>query len=251
MPQAGSRTSVVRESCMTVHFTDAPKRSRALAPDEPRQTIAAAATNSVGRKSLYGRVGKRSVDILLIALTAPLTVPLIALMAVLVFLDGGNPFYTQKRVGRKGRSFRIWKLRTMVPNAKDELERLIVSDDAIRQEWESTQKLKRDPRVTRIGRILRKTSLDELPQLINVLVGDMSLVGPRPMMEEQKSMYPGSSYYVLRPGITGMWQVSARNHCGFSDRAAFDNDYAANMSLGTDLGLLFKTVAIVARGTGY
>jgi exopolysaccharide production protein ExoY len=236
---------------MTVHFTDVPTQSRSLVSDEPRSILAKSANAGVGRKSHYGRIGKRGLDLVLVALTAPLTVPLIALMAVLVLLDGGNPFYTQKRVGRKGRSFRMWKLRTMVPNAKEELERLIASDDAIRSEWESSQKLKRDPRVTRVGRILRKTSMDELPQLFNVLRGDMSLVGPRPMMEEQKSMYPGSSYYVLRPGITGTWQVSARNHCGFRDRAEFDNDYAANMSLGTDLGILFKTVAIVARGTGY
>ena len=120
-----------------------------------------------------------------------------------------------------------------------------------RLEWNSTQKLKADPRITRLGRLLRKTSMDELPQLWNVLIGDMSLVGPRPMMPSQRSLYNGTAYYALRPGITGPWQVSERNEVEFSQRAEFDREYEENVSLLTDLRLLVATTQVVIRGTGY
>ena len=114
-----------------------------------------------------------------------------------------------------------------------------------------TQKLKNDPRVTKIGQLMRKASLDELPQLWNVLAGEMSLVGPRPMMPEQKNLYPGKAYYSMRPGLTGLWQVSQRNASSFASRADFDTSYAGQLSLRTDLGIIFATVGVVLRGTGY
>jgi exopolysaccharide production protein ExoY len=120
-----------------------------------------------------------------------------------------------------------------------------------RGEWDKTQKLKKDPRITRFGRILRKTSIDELPQLFNVLMGDMSLVGPRPIMVEQKALYPGDLYYTMRPGLTGFWQISNRNHCRFIDRVRYDNAYYFAISLRTDLAVLWRTVGVVLRGTGY
>lgn len=139
----------------------------------------------------------------------------------------------------------------MIVNADAQLETYLASDPTARAEWDSTQKLKVDPRITRFGRILRKSSLDELPQLWNVLKGDMSLVGPRPMMPCQRDLYPGSAYYRLRPGITGPWQVSRRNESTFADRARFDTDYDRTLSLGTDIGLLISTVRVVVRATGY
>ena len=139
----------------------------------------------------------------------------------------------------------------MVKNADDQLESYLDANNAARVEWDATQKLKKDPRITRVGRILRKTSMDELPQLWNVLNGSMSLVGPRPMMIEQEQYYYGRSYYELRPGITGLWQISDRNECSFVGRVAFDEAYNRSLSLGTDIGILQKTVGVVMRATGH
>ena len=118
------------------------------------------------------------------------------------------------------------------------------------QATDHNQKLKDDPRVTRLGRLIRKTSLDELPQFLNVLKGDMSVVGPRPMMVDQKALYPGTAYYSLRPGITGFWQISVRNESSFAERARFDTDYLRKLSFGTDLAVLWRTVSVVLKGTG-
>jgi lipopolysaccharide/colanic/teichoic acid biosynthesis glycosyltransferase len=139
----------------------------------------------------------------------------------------------------------------MVMDAEARMAAHLARDPAARAEWEETQKLKADPRVTPIGRLIRKTSLDELPQLWNVLMGDMSLVGPRPMMPEQARLYPGRAYYSLRPGITGFWQISSRNETSFAGRAAYDTRYARRISFATDLGVLLATVRVVLRGTGY
>jgi len=162
-----------------------------------------------------------------------------------------KPFYMNDRVGRNGRTFRMLKLRTMVQNADDILTDYLNSNPEAKVEWDQTQKLKYDPRITSIGRFLRKSSLDELPQLWNVLNGDMSLVGPRPMMPAQRGMYPGLAYYGLRPGLTGTWQISDRNNCEFSKRADFDTEYDKNMTFAGDLAILMKTVSAVAKGTGY
>jgi lipopolysaccharide/colanic/teichoic acid biosynthesis glycosyltransferase len=139
----------------------------------------------------------------------------------------------------------------MVRDADKCLEDCFRADPALRQEWDQKQKLINDPRVTKRGRMLRKASLDELPQLWNVLRGDMSLVGPRPMMVEQKSLYPGQDYYDLRPGITGLWQISDRNESSFAERARFDAVYNRTLSLPVDIGILFATVRVVLRGTGH
>ena len=201
---------------------------------------------------LYRKTFKRLIDLTLVLLSAPVVVPLIALLAVLVaLLTGGKPFYSQQRVGRGGTPFRMWKLRTMVKNADTELENYLQSSPAARAEWDSTQKLKQDPRITAFGRLLRKTSMDELPQFFNVFNGTMSLVGPRPMMVGQEKYYHGHVYYDLRPGITGFWQVSDRNECRFEDRVTYDNAYNDALSLKTDMHLLGQTVGVVLRATGH
>lgn len=206
---------------------------------------------STGQYGVYRSAVKRALDIFLVIIAVPIVLLVVGLLAVCIAFDGANPFYCQTRVGHGGRLYRMWKLRSMIVNADAQLETYLASDPTARAEWDSTQKLKVDPRITRFGRILRKSSLDELPQLWNVLKGDMSLVGPRPMMPCQRDLYPGSAYYRLRPGITGPWQVSRRNESTFADRARFDTDYDRTLSLGTDIGLLISTVRVVVRATGY
>ena len=198
----------------------------------------------------YRDRAKRAIDVALVLASAPVTLPLIALMALLVALDGAAPFYRQSRIGRGGRAFGIWKMRTMVRDADAQLAAHLAAHPDAAREWRSTQKLKRDPRVTRMGRFLRKTSLDELPQFWNVLRGEMSLIGPRPMLVEQAELYPGRAYYALRPGITGNWQVSERNDTTFADRARYDEEYHDGLSLGADASIFLRTFAVVLLCTG-
>jgi lipopolysaccharide/colanic/teichoic acid biosynthesis glycosyltransferase len=140
----------------------------------------------------------------------------------------------------------------MVRDADRQLAKLLEEDPELAAEWNRTQKLKQDPRITRVGRFLRRTSLDELPQLWNVVKGDMSLVGPRPMLPEQLPMYGrADSYFAVKPGITGIWQVSDRNESSFAYRQKTDREYDRKLSLSLDLRLLFRTVGVVLRGTGY
>ncbi|SHJ03298.1 sugar transferase [Wenxinia saemankumensis] len=202
-------------------------------------------------RTFYRDRAKRWIDIALV-LAAALPVLMVVLpLALLVARDGANPFFGQARVGLDGRTFRMWKLRSMVVDAEAALERHLAADPAARAEWDLQQKLRRDPRVTPIGRIIRRTSLDELPQLWNVLRGDMSLVGPRPMMVSQRAIYPGKEYYTVRPGLTGLWQISERNETSFHERAVFDRAYCETLSLGADARILSRTLGVVVRGTGY
>lgn len=228
---------------MTLHYSELRNASRI--------DVAIASSRSVEETGLYRTKLKRALDVFMIVLASPIVLPLVIVMALLVALDGHNPFYSQLRVGKNGRSFRLWKIRTMTVDADARLEAHLRDNADARMEWELHQKLKHDPRITRIGRVLRKTSLDELPQLWNVFIGKMSLVGPRPMMLDQQDFYYGSAYYRLHPGVTGLWQISDRNSCSFADRASFDEEYDRTISLKTDMKTLFRTVAVVLRGTGY
>jgi lipopolysaccharide/colanic/teichoic acid biosynthesis glycosyltransferase len=235
---------------------DAAQEAPALAPAKAHTPALAAgaaapAAGAAVRSGLYRGFGKRGLDLVLVILALPVLVPLVGLLALAVALDGGRPFYAQDRIGLGGRVFRMWKLRSMVIDADARLEAHLAADPAARAEWDATQKLKSDPRITPIGRVLRKCSADELPQLFNVLKGDMSLVGPRPMMVCQQPLYPGTSYFRMRPGVTGFWQISERNAVRFEDRVGFDDAYEARLSLATDLTVLWRTVAVVLRGTGY
>lgn len=202
-------------------------------------------------RSIYRKGAKRLFDVTLVLLTLPITLLLVLFLLCFVALDGRNPLYMQKRVGRNGRVFHMLKIRTMVAGAEALLEEHLSKNPEARLEWNETQKLKCDPRITRVGLFLRKSSLDELPQLWNVLKGDMSLVGPRPMMVEQEALYPGTAYFQLRPGLTGLWQVSDRNETSFAERASFDSRYFSMVSLSQDLSILLRTVNVVMRGTGY
>lgn len=208
----------------------------------------------VAPRRFYPAFGKRLLDLTLLVLMLPVVLPLIAAILFVTALGGGRALYSQVRVGRDGRLFRCWKVRTMIPEADAVLARILHNNGALAEEWRTTQKLARDPRVTRFGAHLRRTSLDELPQLWNVLSGTMSLVGPRPFTPEQRGLYRNgradADYYRMRPGITGLWQVSRRNRGSFAERATYDSAYRVRMSFWSDLAILARTVVVVLRATG-
>ena len=166
--------------------------------------------------------------------------------------DGGNAIYGHPRIGRNGKTFKCLKFRSMVVNSKEVLEELLKNSPEARVEWEKDFKLKNDPRITKIGAFIRKTSLDELPQLFNVLKGEMSLVGPRPIVQEELERYEEDvDYYLMaKPGMTGLWQVSGRNDVDYDTRVYFDAWYVKNWSLWNDIAILFKTVNVVLNRDG-
>ncbi|ATI42741.1 hypothetical protein CBW24_12495 [Pacificitalea manganoxidans] len=208
-------------------------------------------------RRIYPRYAKRWLDILLTLAAIPVVMPLLMLLWLWVRRDGGGGFYRQVRIGRDGHPFVCWKLRTMRPDAEAALRRMLAHDPARAREWDRSQKLCDDPRITQTGRWLRATSLDELPQLWCVLRGEMSLVGPRPFTPDQLQAYLTASgpdraraYLAQRPGLTGLWQVEGRGGTDFAARAGFDQRYASALSLRADLVLLLRTVGVVCRRTG-
>lgn len=209
-----------------------------------------AVNQSIFDKGLYASGLKRVFDLAVVLAALPFLLPFFAVIALMISRDGHSPFFRQERVGQNGKRFFMWKFRTMVPDAESKLQSYLTENAEAREEWETKQKLTRDPRITGLGRILRKTSVDELPQLFNVVSGDMSLIGPRPMMPCQQALYPGHGYYRLRPGLTGSWQVSERHTSTFAERATYDDAYEQELSFATDMTILAKTVGVVLRGTG-
>jgi len=201
---------------------------------------------------LYRTRGKRALDLLGVVLLLPLVLPLAGLLIALTWLDGGRPIYSQPRIGRHGQAFRCHKIRTMRPDADARLADILAGDPGLAAQWAATQKLTEDPRVTRLGGLLRRSSLDELPQLWNVLRGDMSLVGPRPVLAGELPRYGKAArdYTSVRPGISGLWQVTGRNATSYADRVALDTAYIRAQSLALDLHILLRTFAAVARRTG-
>ena len=202
-----------------------------------------------------GLVAKRVLDVVAAGSALILLAPLFLILIRLVVRDGGSAFYAQRRIGFEGREFRCFKFRTMVPNAELHLKAMLDADAALREQYERYWKLDNDPRVTKIGRLLRRTSLDELPQFINVLTGEMSLVGPRPrsvsevaFMEAQFTL--ASHYRNVKPGITGPWQVSGRNQLTLAEKAILDARYAQSWTLLGDLKLIFITCGVVLKGHG-
>jgi Undecaprenyl-phosphate galactose phosphotransferase WbaP len=198
------------------------------------------------------RLLKRAVDLTLaLVLLILLALPL-AYIAWLIRRDGGAAIFAHRRVGQSGREFPCFKFRTMSVDAEQQLRTLLASDPAVREEWEREFKLRNDPRVTRVGRFLRRTSLDELPQLLNVIRGEMSLVGPRPVIQEELMRYGDDVDYFLmvRPGMTGLWQVSGRNDLDYDTRVYLDTWYVKNWSMWYDIAILFSTVKVVMQGKG-
>ncbi|HCD8294378.1 TPA: sugar transferase, partial [Klebsiella pneumoniae] len=178
--------------------------------------------------------------------------PVLIYISVKVKKDGGPAIYGHERVGKNGKSFKCLKFRSMVINSKEVLENLLSNDIEAKKEWDETFKLKNDPRITPIGHFLRRTSLDELPQLFNVLKGEMSLVGPRPIITAELERYNEEvDYYLLsKPGMTGLWQVSGRSDVDYGTRVYLDAWYVKNWSMWNDIAILFKTVGVVLKRDG-
>lgn len=196
---------------------------------------------------------KRAIDILFCILLSPLLLPLGLALALLIKMDSpGSPLYRQVRLGRSGQPILVYKFRTMVADADARLKEWLNDNPDLKEEWERDHKLKHDPRITRMGRFLRKTSLDELPQLLNVALGDMSVVGPRPIVDDEVKKYGVvfEEYCRVRPGITGLWQISGRNNTTYAERVAYDRYYINNWSVWMDIWILAKTVPVTLTGYG-
>ena len=200
-----------------------------------------------------GGISKRSFDILVALAALVLLSPIFVLiMALVKYSDGGSVFYGHRRIGYNGSTFRCLKFRTMAENGDAILQKYLEQNPAAYEEWRSTRKLQYDPRVTIVGTVLRKLSLDELPQLINIIRGEMSLVGPRPVVEDELELYEAAAVYYLqtRPGLTGLWQVSGRNDVSYETRVAFDTHYVRNWSLASDLVIVARTIPAVCLSRG-
>lgn len=203
-------------------------------------------------RRLYARFGKRALDLAVALLLLPFLALPITLLWLLTRADGGPGFFAHTRIGRHGRRFRCWKIRTMVPEADRILAETLAQDPIAALDWARAFKLQDDPRVTRLGRFLRRTSLDELPQILNVLRGEMSLVGPRPITAGELAFYDGdpAAYLDQTPGITGLWQIEGRADGCFAKRVALDRRYRREQSLPLDLVLILRTAGVVLIPTG-
>jgi exopolysaccharide production protein ExoY len=201
----------------------------------------------------FSRATKRAIDVVGSAVALLVLSPvLIVLTTALAVQTGGRPIFVQQRIGRFGYPFLIFKFRTMAHGSEDQLEGSLLSDADLADEWASHRKLRNDPRVTRMGRILRKYSLDELPQFVNVLLGQMSLVGPRPLLEDELALFGRRLRVVLtmRPGLTGLWGVSGRNDLGYDQRVELEERYVRRWTLALDVSILLRTIPRVIGGRG-
>lgn len=202
--------------------------------------------------SLYIKVGKRVTDVTLAVLLLPVLAPIIGVLYLLTRRDGGPGFFGHRRIGKNGKAFKCWKIRTMVMDAEAKLRIHLRENPEAAAEWQRDFKLTNDPRVTRLGCFLRKTSLDELPQIWNVLKGEMSFVGPRPIIRTEMPKYSGHqrAYTAMKPGVTGVWQVSGRNDVDYAERVAMDVAYLRRAGFWFDLGVIAKTAGAVVNRTG-
>lgn len=196
---------------------------------------------------------KRLFDLLFCLCSLPVALPIGFIIAMLICLDSkGLPIYKHERIGRNGKTFTLYKFRTMVNNADELLDKHLSENPELADEWARTQKLQQDPRVTRVGYLLRKTSLDELPQLLNIILGNMTMVGPRPIVNAEIGKYGKifEEYCNLDPGLTGLWQVSGRSDTTYERRLACDHYYAHNWSFWLDIKILAKTLPVALKGFG-
>ena len=211
-------------------------------------SIIAALENEVKNKKILYLISKRIFDIIVSGISLIILAPVFLVIGVMIKIDSkGKAIFKQKRIGKNGEPIYIYKFRTMIPNAEEVLEKMLKDDPKVYEEYTKNKKLENDPRITRIGNILRKTSLDELPQLLNILNGDMSIVGPRPYLyREIPDM--GEHYndiIQMTPGLTGLWQVSGRSDVGFKDRCKLDSIYYTKRGIKKDLEIMFKTFGVV------
>lgn len=204
--------------------------------------------------SFMGNVVKTAFDYILTLVGAVFISPLLVYIAYRIKKEDPGPvFFAHTRIGKDGKPFPCYKFRSMVVNSQEMLQKYLAENPAAREEWERDFKLKDDPRVTPIGKVLRRTSLDELPQIFNVLRGEMSLVGPRPVIQEELDKYYGETaklYCTVKPGITGLWQVSGRSDIGYDERVALDATYIKYRSMWGDIVILWKTIGVVLMKKG-
>ncbi len=217
-----------------------------------KKSISMDAVGAGAQRTQVSHVVKWLLDFILSLLLIVLLLPLLFVIACFVMSDGGPIFFVHYRIGRNGQKFGCLKFRTMVVDADTVLVATLASDPEALAEWTTRRKLVKDPRVTQIGHFLRRSSLDELPQLINVLRGDMSIVGPRPIVKEEVSKYGEDIqyYYKVRPGITGLWQVNGRSRTTFAERVLIDKRYVRDWNLYHDLVILSKTVPVLLTRRG-
>jgi len=209
--------------------------------------------DGAAREHALGGQTKRSVDVAIAAAALLLLLPLLLLIAVLIkFCNGGPVLYCQERIGHNGRSFRCWKFRTMRPDSESVLREHLRRSPEAAGEWNREHKLKNDPRVTALGAVLRQLSIDELPQLMNILRGEMSIVGPRPVVVDELQRYGQDAvfYFRARPGLTGAWQVSGRNDISYERRVALDRQYVESWSLLVDVIIIVRTIPVVLLAKG-
>ena len=223
-----------------------------LAPSEYRDVPSGvkASLRSTPARTFEYRVVKRCMEVVLVLLSAPITLPICAFLGLCVILTSPGPvFFSHRRIGREGVFFSMWKFRTMCVNSAEVLEQHLALHPEEHEEWKSFHKLRYDPRVTPLGKLLRRYSLDELPQLWNVLTGRMSLVGPRPIVAAEAEKYGNDFGYYLavKPGLTGLWQTSGRSTLSYDERVALDRAYVANWSLAGDLRILLRTFTRIAN----
>ena len=203
---------------------------------------------NINRSLNFYRLLKKFFDLLFSLLFLIFSLPLFLIISLLIKLSSRGPiFFLQERIGKNNLPFKCIKFRTMYPEAKDIMENILMKDKNLKKEFEETHKLKNDPRITSIGKLLRKTSLDELPQFINVLKGEMSIVGPRPIVKDEKKKYGENLKKVLaiKPGITGLWQVSGRNNLTYKKRVMLDLNYVKNYNLLMDINILIRTFGVI------
>ena len=214
--------------------------------------VGATSPRKGGSSSFYRNSGKRLFDVVAATALLVMVAPLLLLLFGLVALDGGRPVFAHRRVGQRGRAFPCLKIRSMQHGAEAALPEILARDPEAAKEWAESHKLTNDPRVTTIGRFLRKSSLDELPQLVNVLRGEMSVVGPRPITFDELQRYGSAAgaYLALKPGLTGPWQVEGRNDLTYAERVALDTTYGQSMGLVRDLTIILKTGLSVLKLTG-
>ncbi|WP_051156047.1 sugar transferase [Salipiger mucosus] len=203
-------------------------------------------------RTFYTLYAKRVFDLALAVALLPVLLPVITILWVMTARDGGPGFFGHRRIGQNGKVFRCWKIRTMVVDAEARLAEHLAANPEAAEEWERDHKLRDDPRITRLGAFLRATSLDELPQIWNVLKGEMSFVGPRPVVRDEMRKYGTSrtAYLAMKPGITGLWQVSGRNDVSYDERVRMDVDYVFDVSFFTDVRLMLLTGLSVIDRTG-
>jgi Undecaprenyl-phosphate galactose phosphotransferase WbaP len=218
-----------------------------------RRMVRSNRANRVPSEYFRYRVVKRFCDVVLVLISLPVLLPILGIVSALVMLNSPGPvFYSHRRIRKGGAFFSMWKFRTMCVNSAEFLEDYLAQHPEARREWNRTHKLRHDPRITSIGSFLRRYSMDELPQLWNVLTGQMSLVGPRPIVAAEVERYGDcfDCYCRVKPGLTGLWQISGRSSLSYEERVALDCEYVGRWSLGEDVRILSKTLSTVVNQEG-